>query len=103
MQATLLAMTVYGIAHSIQEFCLGAEEIYLCGGGAHNQGIIEGLNKALPQCNIKLTDVLGIGVDWLEAIAFAWLARQTIEGEKGNLPEATGALHACILGAITQA
>ena len=46
---------------------------------------------------------LGIEADWLEAIAFAWLAQQTLHGQHANLPEATGARHSCILGAIYQA
>lgn len=103
VQATLLALTAHGIVDSIQRYCPGAQEIYLCGGGAHNQALLRGLNAALPHCRIQLTDTLGIGVDWLEAIAFAWLARQTLQGKSANLPEATGAKHPCVLGAIYQA
>ena len=103
VQATLLALTAHGIADSIQKFCHGAQEIYLCGGGAHNQALMRSLNAALPQCSIQLTDTLGIGADWLEAIAFAWLAQQTLHGKSANLPDATGASHPCILGAIYQA
>jgi anhydro-N-acetylmuramic acid kinase len=103
VQSTLLALTAHGIADSIQKFCHGAQEIYLCGGGAHNQALVRGMNAALPQCSIQLTDTLGIGADWLEAIAFAWLAQQTMQGKSANLPEATGASHPCILGAIYQA
>ena len=47
-----------------------------------------------------LTDELGIGADWVEALAFAWLARQTLCGEPGNLPEVTGATGPRVLGAI---
>ncbi len=103
VQATLLALTVHGIADSIQQHCQGAQEIYLCGGGAHNQALTRGLATALPQCRLQLTDVLGIGADWLEAIAFAWLAQQTLQGKSANLPKVTGASHPCILGAIYQA
>jgi anhydro-N-acetylmuramic acid kinase len=46
------------------------------------------------------TDALGIGVDWLEAAAFAWLAKQTLEGKTSNLPAVTGAKGLRILGAI---
>ncbi len=103
VQATLLALTAHGIADSIQQHCRGVQEIYLCGGGAHNQALIRELETALPQCRIQLSDALGIGADWLEAIAFAWLAQQTLQGKSANLPEATGASHPCILGAIYQA
>lgn len=103
VQATLLALTGHAISSAIQQYCLDAREIYLCGGGAHNQALITYLQQALPACEIKLTNELGIDADWLEAIAFAWLAQQTILGQPANLPEATGAKHPCILGAIYQA
>jgi anhydro-N-acetylmuramic acid kinase len=103
VQATLLAVTAHGIVDSIRRHCQGTQEIYLCGGGAHNQTLVRSLSTALPQCRIQLTDALGIGANWLEAIAFGWLAQQTILGKSANLPEATGATHPCILGAIYQA
>lgn len=103
VQATLLAMTGQAISASILRYCPGAAEIYLCGGGAHNLALIDYLNNALTNCTILLTDELGIEADWLEAIAFAWLAQQTIQGHSANLPEATGARHPCILGALYQA
>jgi anhydro-N-acetylmuramic acid kinase len=103
VQATLLAFTVHAIADAIGRFCAGAEEVYLCGGGAHNRALVAQLEQALPHCRIQMTDALGIGADWMEAIAFAWLARQAVHGQCANLPAVTGARHACILGAIYQA
>lgn len=103
VQATLLAFTGHAISAAILRYCAGAKEIYLCGGGAHNLALVALLNHALPNCRIQLTDQLGIQADWLEAIAFAWLAQQTLQGNCANLPEATGAQHPCILGAIYQA
>jgi anhydro-N-acetylmuramic acid kinase len=103
VQATLLALTGHAISAAILRYCPGAEEVYLCGGGAHNLSLLAYLKTALPDCRIQLTDRLGIGADWLEAIAFAWLAQQTLQGHSANLPEATGARHPCILGAIYQA
>jgi anhydro-N-acetylmuramic acid kinase len=103
VQATLLALTGHAITTSIQDYCQGAKEIYLCGGGAHNLALATYLSNKLPDCRIQLTDQLGIEADWLEAIAFAWLAQQTLQGHSANLPEATGARHPCILGAIYQA
>jgi anhydro-N-acetylmuramic acid kinase len=47
-----------------------------------------------------LTDTLGIGVDWVEAAAFAWLAKQTMGKLPSNLPAVTGAQGPRILGAI---
>jgi anhydro-N-acetylmuramic acid kinase len=100
VQATLLALTCSGIAGAVERFCAGAQEIYLCGGGAHNAALRRGLARALPACRIRLTDELGVGADWMEAIAFSWLARQALRGEPANLPRVTGARHPCILGAI---
>ena len=103
VQATLLALTVQAISAAIKHHCAGAKEVYICGGGAHNLMLVNNLRNALPDCDIQLTDKLGIEADWLEAIAFAWLAQQTLLGQCANLPEATGARHPCILGAIHQA
>lgn len=100
VQATLLALTCNSIAAAVRSFCIGTEELYLCGGGAHNAALIELLQRLLPHCRIQKTDVLGIPADWMEAIAFAWLARQTMNLRPGNLPAATGASHPCVLGAI---
>jgi len=103
VQATLLALTALSIGDAISKHCKGAQEVYLCGGGAHNQALTKQLSASLPQCSIQASDAIGINADWLEAIAFAWLAQQAIQGKTANLPEATGASHPCILGAIYQA
>jgi anhydro-N-acetylmuramic acid kinase len=100
VQATLLALSGDSIAIAVQRFCAGAEELYLCGGGAHNAALVSHLQRALPQCRIQKSEVLGIAADWMEAIAFAWLAQQTLNLRPGNLPAVTGAKHACVLGAI---
>ena len=75
-------------------------EIYLCGGGAHNQTLRNRLAALLPGCSVKTTDTLGVDSDYLEAIAFAWLAQQALHGKPANLPQVTGAKHPCILGAV---
>lgn len=100
VQATLLALTCESIALALERFCAGAEELYLCGGGAHNVALASLLQLRLPRCLVRKTDALGIPADWMEAIAFAWLARQTMNLRPGNLPAATGAAHPCVLGAI---
>ncbi len=100
VQATLLALTGESIAAAIKRFCVGAEEVYLCGGGAHNKTLFSHLQRALPQCRIDKTEALGIAADWMEAVAFAWLARQTLHLRPSNLPAVTGARHPCVLGAI---
>ena len=100
VQATLLELTCRSIALAIQNHCRGAEEIYLCGGGAHNQTLHNRLASLLPGRSVKTTDILGVDGDYLEAIAFAWLAQQALHGKPANLPLVTGAKHPCILGAV---
>lgn len=100
VQATLLELTVTGIAAAILDHCSTASEIYLCGGGAHNGALVRRLKQSLPNRSIAPTDDLGVNADWVEAFAFAWLAGQTLNGKPGNLPEVTGAKGARILGAI---
>lgn len=100
VQTTLLALTTEGIAASILDHCSTASEIYLCGGGAHNGALVRRLKQSLPNRTIAPTDDLGVNTDWVEAFAFAWLAKQTLDGNPGNLPEVTGARGARILGAI---
>jgi Anhydro-N-acetylmuramic acid kinase len=58
---------------------------------ASNRCVLERLDRDLPQCHIATTAALGIDPDWVEAIAFAWLAKQTPDGRPGNLPTVTGA------------
>ncbi|OIP18535.1 MAG: anhydro-N-acetylmuramic acid kinase, partial [Betaproteobacteria bacterium CG2_30_59_46] len=100
VQATLLELTVEGIATAILDHCSTASEVYLCGGGAHNRTLVRRLNLSLPNRSIAPTDDLGVKADWVEAFAFAWLAKQALDGNPGNLPEVTGARGARILGAI---
>lgn len=100
VQATLTELSAHCIANAVARYCSGAQEIYLCGGGAHNHRLTQRLQALLPGLLIAQTDALGIPADWVEAVAFAWLAKQTLEGKPGNLPEVTGASGLRILGAI---
>jgi len=100
VQATLLELTCRSAALAIQKHCPGATEIYLCGGGAHNLTLHNRLAALLPDSSVKTTNTLGVDGDYLEAIAFAWLAQQALHGKPANLPLVTGAKHPCILGAV---
>jgi len=100
VQATLLQLTVVAIAESVVSYFPSAAEIYLCGGGARNSTLVAGLRTALPDKTVELTDRLNVDADWLEAFAFAWLARQAILGLPGSFPAVTGARGARLLGAI---
>jgi anhydro-N-acetylmuramic acid kinase len=84
------------------QHCAEVNEVYLCGGGAHNDLLVQNLQALLGSIKCDSTDSLGIGVDWVEAIAFAWLAKQCLDKIPANLAEVTGAKGARILGAIYQ-
>lgn len=100
VQATLLALTAVTVAEAVGRWCRGAQELYVCGGGSHNRTLMNALASALPGLQIAATDMLGLPADWVEAVAFAWLARQNLLGLPGNLPTATGAQGPRVLGAL---
>jgi anhydro-N-acetylmuramic acid kinase len=100
VQATLLQLTITGIAESLFTYFPNAAEIYLCGGGARNGTLVARLRAVLYGRKVELTDRLGVDADWLEAFAFAWLAQRAILGIPGNIPGITGAKGARLLGAI---
>ncbi|MBI5861764.1 MAG: anhydro-N-acetylmuramic acid kinase [Rhodocyclales bacterium] len=100
VQATLLELTSVSVKEAIQQWCGIPAELLVCGGGVHNTTLMERLRHHLPDCRIASTDFLGQPPDWVEAVAFAWLAWRTLTGQPGNLPAATGATGPRILGAI---
>jgi anhydro-N-acetylmuramic acid kinase len=100
---TLLALTAHSIHRSLTAYCNDVEQIYLCGGGAKNSLLVEQLAELLPKIKIGNSDELGIGIDWAEAIAFAWLAKRCILQQAVNLSKVTGAIGARVMGAIYQA
>lgn len=100
VQRTLLEFTARSISVAVHDYCDNLHEIYLCGGGAYNDLLVQRLQQLLHPVRIGLTDDLGIHVRWVEAAAFAWLARQCMHRKPGNLAEVTGAAGPRILGAI---
>jgi len=99
VQATLLELTAVSIARGIKTWC-GDAQIYVCGGGAANAALMSRLAAAVPGLSVATTAKLGIDPDWVEACAFAWLARQALLLQPGNMPSVTGATGPRILGAI---
>ncbi len=100
VQASLLALTVSSIAAAIERDCSAASEVLLCGGGANNHALRQELASALGGRPVATTAQEGVAVEQVEALAFAWLAREALAGRAGNLPAVTGARGARILGAI---
>lgn len=100
VQATLLELTAITIADSINHLSQSSKEIFVCGGGAYNTALMQRLNALLPKDVVASTAVLGVDPQWIEAMAFAWLAQQTISHRTGNLCEVTGAKREVILGGV---
>jgi anhydro-N-acetylmuramic acid kinase len=100
VQATLLELTAQSIHRDVMAYCPDVQEVYVCGGGAYNRQLMHRLECLLHPIPLRNTDALGIPPMLVEAAAFAWLARQTLAGQPGNLPGVTGARGARILGAI---
>ena len=100
VQTTLAELTARSICDSLQSSMPKLDELYVCGGGAHNSFVMERLNDLLTTARVATTESLGLAPDWVEAVAFAWLAKQTMEGYTGSLPSVTGARHATVLGGI---
>jgi anhydro-N-acetylmuramic acid kinase len=99
VQATLLALTSTALTQALEKYP-AVSEVYLCGGGARNSALLADLSARLTPRTVATTAALGIDPLWVEAVAFAWLARETLQGRPGNLPAVTGASRATVLGAI---
>jgi len=99
VQRTLLTLTARTIANAIQSLATSGK-VLLCGGGVHNRALRTEITKYLSSFCVQKTDDIGIHSDWLEAMLFAWLARQKLTTQPGNLPSVTGATKAAVLGGI---
>lgn len=100
VQATLAQLTANTIAAGIRGSGCAVKDVFVCGGGAHNIDLMRRLHLALPEMSLDTTARLGIGVDWVEAAAFAWLAGRSLQGLAGNCPVVTGARGERVLGTI---
>ena len=100
VQATLVALTARTIADAVRTHAAPATQVLVCGGGARNATLMRALARELAPCAVAPTAEHGVAVDHVEALAFAWLARETLAGRPGNLPAVTGARGPRILGAV---
>lgn len=99
---TLNAFTARTIADALLAHGPDLHDVLVCGGGVHNALLMRSLRELLP-CPVHTTQSMGVDPDYVEAMAFAWLAKQCLEGKPGNVVEVTGAAGPRILGAIYQA
>jgi len=103
VQATLLELTARSVSEAITQQTPPSADVLVCGGGTHNHRLMQRLAELLAPRVVSSTAAHGIDPDFLEATAFAWLARQRLLGLPGNLPAVTGARGARVLGAIYSA
>lgn len=99
VQATLCQLSANSIANAIKQYAPGTAQTLVCGGGSHNSQLMSLLGKRM-ETPVVSTASLGIDPDHVEAIAFAWLARQTLHRLPGNLCSVTGANAPVVLGGI---
>lgn len=100
VQATLLEMTAQSIIESLVSAQQNTEILLVCGGGAQNGALMRRLQSLLPEARVSSTDAKGVPPDWVEAMAFAWLAHCCLEQIPANRPSVTGARGLRVLGAI---
>lgn len=100
VQASLLELTAYCCASALLRAQSDCQTLLLCGGGAHNQTLLKRLQTLLPSVQVATTERLGISADWMEAMAFAWLAHCFLERIPTNRPAVTGARGLRVLGAL---
>jgi anhydro-N-acetylmuramic acid kinase len=101
VQSTLCDLTATSIIRAINQYAPDTDEIFICGGGIHNKELMHRL-QTLTKCSVATTEALGVHPDWVEAMAFAWLAYQNIHQYTGNLPSVTGASKNLVLGELTK-
>ncbi|HEU5296296.1 MAG TPA: anhydro-N-acetylmuramic acid kinase [Burkholderiaceae bacterium] len=100
VQATLAELSARSVADALQRHLPDARGLWVCGGGALNTHLLARLAALLPQLRVQTTDALGLPPQQVEAVAFAWLAREFVERRTGNRADVTGARGARLLGCV---
>lgn len=100
VQRTLVELTAHTVAQAVERHAPQTASLHVCGGGVHNGLLMDRIAASLPGRRVVSTAEAGIDPDFIEALAFAWLASRTLAGLPGNLPAVTGARHAVVMGTI---
>jgi len=100
VQATLAELTARSVADALRRDLPDARGLWVCGGGAKNLELLSRLSALLPGWRVQTTDALGLPPSQVEAVAFAWLAREFIARRPGNRPGVTGASGSRLLGCL---
>ena len=99
VQATLQQFTARSVVDAVRQYAPGAS-VYLCGGGARNVGLRNAIAALIAPNRVAGTETLGLEPDYVEAVAFAWFAKRTLEGLSSSAGSVTGAQGARILGGV---
>jgi anhydro-N-acetylmuramic acid kinase len=100
VQATLAELTAVSVTDQLKRY--SPEEVLVCGGGTHNSYLMQRLQANLPNIPLRSTAFRGLDPDWIEAILFAWLARERLDGRLQDTGAITGARKPVLLGKIFQ-
>ncbi len=101
VQATLAEFTAVSIANEVLKYAHGPQpQLLVCGGGACNPLLMKRLQQRLPDWSVNTTSSKGVDSDYMEAMAFAWLAYRRQHNLPSNVPEVTGASQLASLGVI---
>ncbi len=100
VQATLAELTAVTVADEIRPHA--PNDVLVCGGGAHNSDLCLRLQNQLPGIAVKSTADFGLDPDWVEAVLFAWLARERLAGQPLDTRNITGAKNPVLLGFVAK-
>jgi anhydro-N-acetylmuramic acid kinase len=102
---TVTEFTAWSVFHAFVTYVKTSDlldELIVSGGGAKNRYILKALTEYFDGTNVMISDETGIPVEAKEAVCFAVLANETIDGRFGNLPSVTGSVKSVPLGVVAK-
>ncbi len=97
VQATLAELTAKSITDALPE---NVTQVLVCGGGVHNLHLMERLRAQRAHVSFESTAAHGVDPDAVEAVLFAWLARERLASRSMDTTSITGAARPVLLGSI---
>lgn len=103
--ATVTMFTAKSIVENYRKFIfpqVKIDEVIIGGGGSYNKTLLKMIQSLLGESiQVYTQEELGYSSEAKEAVAFALLANETYHGNASNVPNATGAKNAVVLGNVT--